>query len=41
MAQWGTRTEGDGAGSMNQRLLPMPVVAMVITDYDRLDLIYQ
>lgn len=41
MAQWGTRTEGDGAGSMHQRLLPMPVVAMVITDYDRLDLIYQ
>lgn len=41
VARQGTRTEGDGAGSMHQRFLPMPVVAMAITDRDRLGLIYQ
>lgn len=41
VAQLGTRTKGDGGGSMHQRFLPMPVIAMEITDRDRLGLIYQ
>lgn len=41
VAQQGTRTAGDGAGSVHQRFLPLPVVATEIADRDRLGLIYQ
>lgn len=40
-AQPGLGTDGDGTGSVHQRLLPMPVVEMEIIARDRPGFIYQ